>query len=80
MAKFIVYYQKLLNNNIDTCIGGDSEIKCDGRYSINTIIQKVFSHYYARPREAIGFKIHIGINYFNHRPCTQLYVFNRNIK
>ena len=40
MDKFIVYYQKLLNNNIDTCIGGDSEIKYDGRYSINTIILK----------------------------------------
>lgn len=75
MAKFIVFYQKLLNDNIDTCVGGDSEIRCDGRLSIDTIIDKVFNKYYYRPKEAIGFKIHIGTSHLNHKPCTKLYLF-----
>ena len=76
MAKFIVFYQKLLDGNIDTCVGGDSEIRCDGRYSINTIIDKVYDKYYVRPREAIGFKIHIGTSHLNHKPYTKLYLFD----
>lgn len=76
MAKFIVFYQKLLNGEIDTCVGGDSEIRCDGRYSINAIIDKVYDKYYVRPREAIGFKIHIGTSHLNHKPYTKLYLFD----
>ena len=76
MDKFIVFYQKLPNGNIDTCVGGDSEIRCDGRLSINTIIDKVYNGYYYKPKEAIGFKIHSGINHLNHKPYTKLYLFN----
>ena len=76
MAKFIVFYQKLLDGNIDTCVGGDSEIRCEGRYSINTIIDKVYDKYYVRPREAIGFKIQIGTSHLNHKPYTKLYLFD----
>ena len=75
MTKFIVFYQKLHNGNIDTCVGGDSEIKVDGRYSFNKIIDKVFKGEYARPKEAIGFKIHCGTNHLNHKPYTKLYQF-----
>lgn len=80
MAKFIVFYQRLLNGKIDTCIGGDSEIKADGRLSINTIVNKVFDQYYQIPKEAIGFKIHIGTNHLNHKPCTRFYQLVFNIK
>ncbi len=76
MAKFIVFYQKLFNGNIDTCVGGDSEIRCNGRLSINTIINKVYNKNYVRPKEAIGFKIHLGTNHLNNKPCTKLYLFN----
>ena len=75
MAKFIVFYQRLLNGNIDTCVGGDSEIRCDGRLSINTIINRIYNKYYVIPKEAIGFKIHIGTSHLNHKPCTKLYEF-----
>lgn len=76
MAKFIVFYQKLFTGNIDTCVGGDSEIKCDSRYSFENIINKVFNGYYIIPKEAIGFKIHIGTSHLNHKPYTKLYLFN----
>ena len=76
MAKFIVFYQRLLNGNIDTCVGGDSEIRCDGRLSINTIINRIYNKYYVIPKEAIGFKIHLGTNHLNNKPFTKLYLFN----
>lgn len=75
MAKFIVFYQRLPNGDIDTCVGGDSEIRCDGRLSINTIIDKVYNGYYYKPKEAIGFKIHIGTSHLNHKPYSKLYQF-----
>ena len=80
MAKFIVFYQKLLNGEINTCIGTDSEIKADGRLSIDTIVNKVFYGYYQIPKEAIGFKIHIGSSHFDHEPCTRFYQLVFDIK
>lgn len=74
MAKYVVFYDIKLNGEIDECVGGDSYVKPDQRYSIETIIHKVKNKEIFRPIHAIGFKIHVG-TILNNKPITNLIKF-----
>lgn len=69
MKKYIVYYTKV-NNNYVECIGLESIICPDQRYSTNTIINKVLNKEFIVHNNANAFRICTGSRCYNVKPIT----------
>lgn len=76
MAKYIQYIRfNKVTNDYEECIGGDSCFKPDQRYSKETIIQKMYDKYFARPKDAVGFVIKEGYDIYHLRDLTNILLF-----
>lgn len=77
MAKYIVFYRRTGRQNpvLEECIGTGSIILPDQRFSIDTLISKVYSKYFVIPKDADAFIIGHGNNIFDIKPYTGFYYF-----
>lgn len=76
MSKYIVFYRKNnYTNKIEECIGGDSILKPDQRYSIESLINKVLNKEICKPNDSIGFAIGYGINVYKINKTTPIIFF-----
>ena len=59
---WVVFYEKDPHNSNDVreCIASGSILPTDGRFTINTLINRVFRGFYPIHKNAIAFAIHAG--------------------
>lgn len=61
------------HSNGEQCCGTDSYFPCDGRWSIETCINKAKEHYSKLINKPYGFKIYVGSILYN-RPISKLII------